>query len=90
MAIFHYPFTKKKLSASCPLLSLIISFINPDQGSPSTLEASTRKVLSEVMNNQVLVLKRKAQARKTVHPTESKNVQTQEEHKQKKSKKKNN
>ena len=43
MAIFHYPFTDMKLSASCPLFSLIISFINPDQGSPSTLEASTRK-----------------------------------------------
>ena len=47
MAIFHYPFTKIKLSASCPLLSLIISFINLDQGSPSTLKANTRKVLSK-------------------------------------------
>ena len=59
MAIFHYPFTNMKLSASYALLSLIISFINPDQGLPSTLEARTKKVLSEIMNNQILVLKRK-------------------------------
>ena len=47
MTIFHYPFTKMKLSASYPLLSLIISFINLDQGSPFILKASTRKVLSK-------------------------------------------
>ena len=40
-------------------MSLIISFINLDQGSPSILEASTRKVLLEITNNQVLVLKKK-------------------------------
>ena len=59
MTIFHYPFTDLKLSASYPLLSLIISFINPDQGLPSTLEVNTRKVRPEIMNDQVLVLKRK-------------------------------
>ena len=47
MAIFHYPFTNLKLSVSCPFLSLIIFFINPDQGLPSTLEASTRKYFQD-------------------------------------------
>ena len=34
MAIFHYPFTNLKLSASCPLLSLIISFITLTKDHP--------------------------------------------------------
>ena len=34
MAIFHYPFTKMKLSASYPLLSLIISFITLTKDHP--------------------------------------------------------
>ena len=34
MAIFHYPFTIMKLSASCPLLSLIISFITLTKDHP--------------------------------------------------------
>ena len=34
MTIFHYPFTKMKLSASYPLLSLIISFITLTKDHP--------------------------------------------------------
>ena len=34
MAILHYPFTKMKLSASYPLLSLIISFITLTKDHP--------------------------------------------------------
>ena len=34
MTIFHYPFTKIKLSASCPFLSLIISFITLTKDHP--------------------------------------------------------
>ena len=82
MAIFHYPFTKMKLSASCPLLSLIISFINPDQGSSSTLEASTRKVLSRSWTIKFRCSKETYWA----HPVESRNVQTQEKHRQEKTK----
>ena len=82
MAIFHYPFTDLKLFASGPLLSLIISFINPDQGSPSTLEASIRKVLSKSWTIRFWFLKEKY----WTHPAESENVQTQEKHKQERTK----
>ena len=43
MAILHYPFTDLKLSASYSPFEPDNFFHNPDQGSPSTLEASTRK-----------------------------------------------
>ena len=84
MAIFHYPFTIMKLSASCPFLSLIISFINPDQGSSSTLKASTREVISKPWTIKC----RCSEEKYWTHLVESRNVQTQEKHKKKKKKRK--
>ena len=80
MAIFHYLFIIVKLSTSFPLLSLIISFINLDQGSPFILKASTRKVLSKSWTIKFWCSKKKYRT----HPAESENVQTQEKHKQEK------
>ena len=58
MAIFHYPFTNMKLSASYPLLSLIISFITQPRITLHT-GGKYKKSPFKIINNQVLVLKRK-------------------------------
>ena len=81
MAIFHYPFTDLKLSVSCPFLSLIISFINPDQGLPSTLNANTKKSFQDHKQSSS-----GAQMKSTELILLVGDVQTQEKHEQAKKK----
>ena len=80
MAIFHYPFTIMKLSASGPFLSLIISFKNLDQRLPSTLRQVQEKFIQKSWTIKFWCSRKKY----WTHPAESGTVQIQEKHKQEK------
>ena len=83
MTIFHYPFTKIKLSASCPLLSLIISFIILTKDHPPHWKQIQEESFQDHKQSSSGAQKKSIEL--ILH--ESENVQTQEKHKQKKTRK---
>ena len=82
MTIFHYPFTDMKLSASYPLLSLIISFITLIKDHLSHWKQIQEKSFQKSWTIKFWCSKEKY----WTHPAKSRNVQTQEKHKQGKQK----
>ena len=72
MAIFHYPFTKMKLSASYPLLSLIISFITLTKDHPP----HWRQIQKSFQKSWIIKFWCSKEKYWT-HPARSENVQTQ-------------
>ena len=82
MAILHYPFTKMKLSASCPLLSLIISFITLTKDHPPHWRQVQEKSFQKSWIIKFWCSKEKYWTR----PVKSRNVQIQEKRKQEKTK----
>ena len=82
MAIFYYPFTDMKLSASYPILSLIISFITLTRITLHIRGKYKKKSFQKSWTIKFWCSKEKY----WTHPARSENMQTQEKHKQGKQK----